>query len=897
MKNLISFSLSLLIIVSSLSCSSSGSYSREFTETEAMNFLFEYMPLADVADHPDSFFLENVRTSFKARKEMPWGKSIPEKEFRHFVLPIRVNNEDLDNSRMVFYDELKDRVCNMNMYDAVLEINHWCHEKVTYTPSDARTSSPLATIRTGHGRCGEEATLAVAALRAMCIPARQVYTPRWAHTDDNHAWVEAWVDGTWYFLGACEPEPVLNLAWFNAPVSRGMLMHTKAFGKYDGPEEIIRYTGRYTEINVTANYAPVAKASIKVIDSMGNPVSDALIEFKIYNYGEFHTVSEKKSNKNGITYLSAGKGDMLVWASKDGLYGFNKVTFGKDEVVDIILDKKINQKGYSNTTISNHEFNIVPPPEREIAPKVTDKQREENNRRFAEENSIRNAYLATFPDKEQRNEYATKLLSKWEITFEDKAKANKEISHFIKASQGNYKAIMEFMNSLQTKEEIIGGLDILQRISQKDLRDVRSEVLMDHLRHDIYCKSEIEKQYIRNPRISTELLTEWKSGLTDAISNNQDFNTAEKLRNYRNDPTKLAVWTIKNIKVDTMCNIGAAPISPMGVWKTRKADVKSRDIFFIALARTIGIPAQIDPITGKVQVWVRTEVNNNKEWSISDIDFKVLQNIHANNAIKGTSPTGVLKLSYTPDAFLDNPKYYSHFTISKINKNGSISLLNYEEGELDMGGGTTWTGTFKNGVRVEAGSYLLVTGTRLANGSVLCNSSIFNIEENKTTTVPLILRRSESEIQVIGNFNSESRFIDSSSKTSKSILDVSGRGYFTVGILGMGQEPTNHALRDIASRKQEFEKWGRCLVLLFPNKENLREYEQSEFPSIMPSTVVCGIDDGTAIQKEITREMKLNNKSQLPIFIIGDTFNRVVFSSQGYTIGLGDQIIDVSKKL
>lgn len=56
---------------------------------------------------------------------------------------------------------------------------------------------------------GEESTFLVAALRSVGIPARQVYTPRWAHTDDNHAWVEAWADGKWYFLGACEPEPVL----------------------------------------------------------------------------------------------------------------------------------------------------------------------------------------------------------------------------------------------------------------------------------------------------------------------------------------------------------------------------------------------------------------------------------------------------------------------------------------------------------------------------------------------------------------------------------------------------------------------------------------------------------------------------------------------------------------
>lgn len=106
-----------------------------------------------------------------------------------------MNNEDLDTCRAVFFRELSQRVKGMSMYDAALEVNHWCHEHVTYAPSDARTSSPLATIRTATGRCGEESTLTVAALRAVGIPARQVYTPRWAHTDDNHAWVEAWIDG------------------------------------------------------------------------------------------------------------------------------------------------------------------------------------------------------------------------------------------------------------------------------------------------------------------------------------------------------------------------------------------------------------------------------------------------------------------------------------------------------------------------------------------------------------------------------------------------------------------------------------------------------------------------------------------------------------------------------
>ena len=150
---------------------------------------------------------------------MPWGKVIPEDLFRHFVLPVRVNNEHLDSARIVFYEELKNRVKSLSLYDAILEVNHWCHEKAIYTPP-MPVPVRLWQRYARHTGVWRGIYLLVAALRSVGIPARQVYTPRWAHTDDNHAWVEAWADGKWYFLGACEPEPVLNLGWFNAPASR-----------------------------------------------------------------------------------------------------------------------------------------------------------------------------------------------------------------------------------------------------------------------------------------------------------------------------------------------------------------------------------------------------------------------------------------------------------------------------------------------------------------------------------------------------------------------------------------------------------------------------------------------------------------------------------------------------
>ena len=98
-------------------------------EKEALEFLYAYMPLADVTDYSTDFYLQNVRASLQAREEMEW--QVPDREFRHFVLPLRVNNEDLDSARVVFYRELKPRVQGLSMADAILEVNHWWHEKMT----------------------------------------------------------------------------------------------------------------------------------------------------------------------------------------------------------------------------------------------------------------------------------------------------------------------------------------------------------------------------------------------------------------------------------------------------------------------------------------------------------------------------------------------------------------------------------------------------------------------------------------------------------------------------------------------------------------------------------------------------------------------------------------------
>ena len=854
-------------------------------EREALEFLYAYMTIGDVTDYSGEYYLENIRLSQQAQREMPWGKLVPEDLFRHFVLPIRVNNENLDDARKVFYAELKDRVKGLSMKDAVLEVNHWCHEKVNYRPSDPRTSSPLASVRTAYGRCGEESTFTVAALRSVGIPARQVYTPRWAHTDNNHAWVEAWADGQWYFLGACEPEPVLNLGWFNAPASRGMLMHTRVFGRYEGPEEVMSVTPNHTEINVIENYAPTAKATVTVVDEAGNAVPDANVQFKLYNYAEYYTVATKHTDANGVCWLTAGKGDMVVWASKEGRFGFDKLSFGKQDELKIVLNKKEGDA-------FSIDFDIVPPAENANLPEVTPEQRAENDRRMAQEDSIRNAYVATMMSKEQAAAWLDNLYG---AALQQTAKDR--LANYLFISRGNHQVLTDFLSALRQGQaadklsaEELRAHSLLDAITMKDLRDITPEVLADHLNNSAMgngLKPELVTRALLNPRVSTEMLTPYKKVLREALLQ-AGLESAEGT-SIDQQAGRLIAWCKENIQINDEHNSRRIPISPMGVWRARVADKASRNIFFVAAARSLGIPAWIDEVTGKVQFATETIPAQDVNF---DTDARPVQ-----------TPTGVLQSPYKPTRVLDNPKYYSHFTLSKF-KDGSFQLLSYDEGEAGMEEGVTWEKLLKNGTKLDEGYYLLVTGTRMASGAALSKATSFTISPEGTgkTVVELVMRESEDQVQVIGDFNSESLYTPlqgigtvATEQPKQSILQACGRGYFVVGILGVGQEPTNHALRDIAALKADLEGWGRTMVLLFPDEAQAKKYRLDEFPEL-PSTITYGLDtDGIASQ--IVSAMKLKPNGSLPIFIIADTFNRVVFVSQGYTIGLGEQLMKTVKGL
>ncbi|MBD5371496.1 MAG: transglutaminase domain-containing protein [Bacteroides sp.] len=818
-------------------------------QIRTLEWLYDNMPPSDAAGYPEEFFADNVRLAFETRDLVPWGHKVPEREFLHFVVPPRVNNESLDSARRVFREELLPRIQGMSMADAILEVNHWCHEKVTYQPSDGRTSSPLSAVSQAIGRCGEESTFTVAALRSVGIPARQVYTPRWAHTDDNHAWVEAWADGEWHFLGACEPAPVLDMAWFNAPASRGMLMTTRVSGSYDGPEEVVSRDPAVTVINVTSNYAPTSPATVRVVDEAGVPVEGARVDFRLYNYAEYYPLSTRTSDVSGHASLDAGLGDLVVSATDGVRFGMAHLKAG--EPADVVLHTPASLP-------RRYEWTITPPPQSATLPSPAPEAVALNDARLAREDSVRAAYVATFASPRQYDVLAARL-----------GIDPDRLGRLMVLSRGNHRALASMLSAI-TLDEAEPMMGMLESVSEKDLRDADSVVLLDHLRNtpaDDSLSPEVWTKYVLNPRLSSEPLVAWRSALGAMLS-------PEEKAALRSAPD--GVGAMVGARISRVDGRGArgTTFRPDSAWRLGKADNASLPILAAALLRTAGVPARVNPVDGAPQ-WLSPEGG----WSNI-----VIPGGAADDA--DSADSFVLKIRYEDNGLVHEPKYYRHFSLSRLD--GGVPQL------MELDDFITPEGINGGEFVLESGRYLLTSGQRLADGSVLARTEVLDLSA-ASPEITLTIPCNESEIQVIGSFDSESLYRPLDEKELRNILSTTGRGYYTLIVAAPSHEPTAHVLNDLIEVREALEADGRAILVVFPDEEAAARFDRSAYTAL-PSNVSWGVDTTGAITGALRDELRLD-PSQLPLLIVADTFNRVVYAAQGYTIGTGETLLHLLSRL
>ena len=251
---------------------------------------------------------------------------------------------------------------------------------------------------------------------------------------------------------------------------------------------------------MTSNYAPTATTEILVVDSDGIPVAGAKAEFKLYNYAELYTIASKLTDSDGKASLTTGLGDMIVWASDGNRFGFAPVTVtAQGTRATITLDKDSHSAG-------SWEWNLVPPRQSANIPRLSDAQIADNELRKSHEDSIRNAYTATFFSQPESVRFAS------DSGIADADSADR-IARILVASRGNHRTITDFLSENISNPN---ALPLLEAVSEKDLRDISPETLSDHAATPA-IDSPLYAEYILNPRVANEMLTPYRHYLRSAI--------------------------------------------------------------------------------------------------------------------------------------------------------------------------------------------------------------------------------------------------------------------------------------------------------------------------------------------------------------------------------------------
>ena len=506
-----------------------------------LRYLYGHMAAQDVLSLSPEVFAGYVRATLEACRQLHYPNTVPPEIFFPYVLYPRVNSENPDGSRVFFLEELLPLVRGKSMEAAALAVNYWCYAHATYTPADDRTLGPLAILRRTLGRCGEESVLAVAALRSVGIPARQVYCPRWSHCDDNHAWVEVWIDGTWRYLGACEPEPVLDRGWFTAAASRAMRVDTR---QWSG-------SGLYQAVNCTARYADVKTLTVRVTES-GRPVSDAIVRFQIVNYSELYTLWEATTDSAGLAQLETGSGDLFVYARHGRKVALSKADLRQQTFLTLEL---------ADSFPVQMTANLVPPEDRS----------------------------GSVPHEE--SPHHRELLRQCEAHLASRRAIFAKNRGYLHDAAFNALELQIFLDddrfSASLKDEL------LRTLRPKDFVDITCETLTDALATAAAAENqyprEIFRDYVLALRIADEMLLPERQPIRSLFPDGFA------------DPQGILSWMQNHMEILPDNGVTNFYPSAYGCLRCRQVPAFAFDMVFVALCRAFCFPARLDAHTRHAQ--------------------------------------------------------------------------------------------------------------------------------------------------------------------------------------------------------------------------------------------------------------------------------------------------------
>ena len=288
----------------------------------------------------------------------------------------------------------------------------------------------------------------------------------------------------------------------------------------------------------------------------------------------------------------------------------------------------------------------------------------------------------------------------------------------------------------------------------------------------------------------------------------------------------------------------------------------------MALARSLGSAARLNPETSIPQYWI------NSEW----------RNVSFENTPKVSPEKGFIHLNNLSSF---DAKYYSNFTI-ELFRDGNYRTLEFEDVKP--------ISAFADKIEVPAGKYLLVTGNRKYTGTVFGNMRFFEVKAKEVKNLDIKVRDLPKSNSVWAELKTENFNVKSLSDGAElNLAELTKKKPFIFAFIEPDKEPTKHVMVDLQPVKAELEKWGGSLIFILEKGKAQDNFNPDIFKNL-PAQSIFVWDNDQKLIKYIESVKKLDLLGDFPIIITGDGDGRLDFFTKGYRIGIGDELVKEIKK-
>lgn len=269
----------------------------------------------------------------------------PDEFVLSYIAKTTVSHEEITNYRKVFAEAgILDYVTKYpDLAERIRRLTLWTREKMTFVSTSSRTQDPLSILQKSNiGRCGEMQVFYIAALRTAGIPARPAWTPWWAHTDNNHAWTEIFVDGKWHYAESTSPAYFLDSTWFSVSSQKTLFILARSSFP-DSTDDVVSKGKNNNYVNSTRYYQNTREITLNVIDEENKPVKDAKVNICAYNFSMFRPLLTLEADSTGTSKFTVGKGGFMAIAFKDSIYDHVLVHYdakGLSASYDLVLKER-----------------------------------------------------------------------------------------------------------------------------------------------------------------------------------------------------------------------------------------------------------------------------------------------------------------------------------------------------------------------------------------------------------------------------------------------------------------------------------------------------------------------------------------------------------------------------